>query len=96
MKNMNSSDNDMVVERRTSTFYQNQADLPCIAYNLGDNEICIQNTYQMKEKKCYIIKLAPNERFVSWLTFNQFEDIGFYPVGLRTECCSHFSFLTTG
>jgi hypothetical protein len=29
------------------------------------------------------------------LYFNQFEDIGFYPKGLRIECCSHFTFLTT-
>jgi len=38
----------------------------------------------------------PDEKFVCFLQFNQFEDIGFYPKGLRIECCSHFAFLTAG
>ena len=33
-----------IMVRKTSTFYQQQADLPCIAYNLGDSKLCIQNT----------------------------------------------------
>lgn len=37
-----------------------------------------------------------DEKFVCFVNFNQFEDIGFYPVGLRIECCSHFAYLTTG
>ena len=38
----------------------------------------------------------PDEKFVCFLEFNEFEDIGFYPKGLRIECCSHFAFLTAG
>jgi len=39
--------------------------------------------------------MRPEEKFVCFVSFNQFEDIGFYPVGLRVECCSHFAYLTT-
>ena len=44
----------------------------------------------------YIVNLHPDEKFVCFLQFNQFEDIGFYAKGLRIECCSHFAFLTAG
>ena len=50
----------------------------------------------MATKKKYILQVQRDEKFVCWLHFNQFEDIGFYPHGLRIECCSHFAFLTTG
>jgi hypothetical protein len=50
----------------------------------------------MDEKKKYILKLLPDEKFVCWINFNQFSDIGFFPKDLRIECCSHFAFLTTG
>ena len=30
------------------------------------------------------------------MEFNSFDDIGFFPKGLRVECCSSFAFLTTG
>jgi hypothetical protein len=33
----------------------------------------------MAEKKKYILQIHPEEKFVGWLNFNQFEDIGFYP-----------------
>jgi hypothetical protein len=79
LKSLNSADIDNVVERKSNTFYQQQADLPCIAYNLGDNKIVLQNTYQTEEKKKYILNIAEDEKFVCWLKFNQFEDIGFYP-----------------
>jgi hypothetical protein len=84
------------VERRTNMFYQYQADLPCICYNLGDSKIILQNTLQIEVKRNYIITLPPDEKFVCFINFNQFEDIGFYPKGLRIECCSHFAFLTSG
>jgi hypothetical protein len=72
------------------------ADSPCIAYNLGDSKICLQNTLQIERKQKYILNLNQDERFVCFLQFNQFEDIGFYPKGIRIECCSHFAYLTTG
>lgn len=88
---------ELVLKRNTSTFYQNQADLPVIAYNLGDNKICIQNTLQMVEKKMYILPLKKNEKFVCFLNFNSFEEIGFYPdENLKIESCSHFAYMTTG
>jgi hypothetical protein len=41
MRNINSSDSDDIVERKTNMFYQLQADLPCICYNLGDSKIVL-------------------------------------------------------
>ena len=96
MKNINSSDVDDIVERKTNMFYQVQADLPCICYNLGDSKIVLQNILQLDNKRKYIVNLMPDEKFVCFVQFNQFEDIGFYPNGLRVECRSHFAFLTAG
>ena len=42
------------------------------------------------------MKLDKNEKFLSFLTFKQYSDIGFYPRDIRVECSSHFAFLTTG
>ena len=44
----------------------------------------------------YIVNLHPDEKFVCFLQYNQFEDIGFYAKGLRIECCSQFAILTAG
>jgi hypothetical protein len=46
-------------------------------------------------KKAYIIKIPEHERFLGFVDFNSFVDIGFYPKGLKIECCSHFTYLTT-
>lgn len=35
-----------IIERWSSTFCQQQGDFPCIAYNLGDSKIVIQNILQ--------------------------------------------------
>jgi hypothetical protein len=37
----------------------------------------------------------PTERFLGFVEYNQFEDIGFYPKNLTIECCSSFIFMTT-
>jgi hypothetical protein len=47
-------------------------------------------------KKAYIINIPEDERFVGFVDFNSFVDIGFYPKNLKIECCSHFTYLTTG
>jgi len=70
MRNINSSDQDDIVERRTNMFYQYQADLPCICYNLGDSKIILQNTLQIDNKRNYIVNLLPDEKFVCFLKFN--------------------------
>ena len=70
------------------------ADHPCIAYNLGDSKLILQNTLLVEEKRCYVLELPDEDRFVSFVKFHQFEDIGFYPSNLRIECCSHFLFMT--
>jgi hypothetical protein len=41
MRNINSSDADDIVERRTSMFCQVESDSPCICYNLGDSKIVL-------------------------------------------------------
>lgn len=38
--------------------------------------------------------MQPDEKFVCFIEFNKYEEIGFNPEGLRIECCSHFAFLT--
>jgi hypothetical protein len=50
----------------------------------------------MADKRMYFLHLNPDEKFVWFLDFNQFEDIGFYPANLRIECCAHFCYMTTG
>jgi hypothetical protein len=51
----------------------------------------------MVEKKMYILPLKKNEKFVCFLNFNSFEEIGFYPdENLKIESCSHFAYMTTG
>lgn len=42
-----------------------------------------------------MIELDPQERFVTFVEFNKYQDIGFYPHNLSIECCSCFLFLTT-
>ena len=42
-----------------------------------------------------MIELDPQEQFVTFVEFNKYQDIGFYPQDLRIECCSCFLFLTT-
>lgn len=49
------------VRRETRLFNQQISDLPCIAYNLGDQRVCLINTLQTDTKKKYIIQLDPNE-----------------------------------
>ena len=67
MRNINSSDQDDIVERRTNMFYQYMADLPCIAHNLGDSKVILQNTLQTDSMRNYIINLLPDEKFVCFL-----------------------------
>jgi len=45
--------------------------------------------------KVQIINIHPEEKFISFVEFNLYEDIGFYPSDLAIECCSCFLFLTT-
>ena len=45
--------------------------------------------------KVHIIDIKSDEKFISFVEFNLYEDIGFYPNDLNIECCSCFLFLTT-
>lgn len=49
----------------------------------------------MKKKKVHILELSPNEKFVTFVQFNRYNDIGFYPDDLNIDCCSRFYFITT-
>ena len=72
------------------------SNFPYIAHNLGENKLEIININNVDgEIKSYIYNMQKDEKFVCFVDFNQFEDIGFYPEHLRIECCSFFLFLTT-
>lgn len=86
---------DKVITRYTKQFYQNSSDLPFMAYNLGGQKIILQSFMRPAIKKAYIIKIPEDERFVGFVDFNSFVDIGFYPKNLKIECCSHFTYITT-
>jgi len=47
------------------------------------------------KRKVHILDIHPEERFISFVEFNLYEDIGFYPENLSIDCCSCFLFLTT-
>jgi hypothetical protein len=87
--------NNDIIERSSDQAYQQEGDFPCIAYNLGDSKIVIQSILAQNNEKKFILDLDPEERFVSFVSFKDFEDIGFFPDNLQIECCSHFLFLTT-
>lgn len=65
-----------------------------MAYNLGSQRIALHNTLK-KENNAFILNIPDNEKFVCWISYNSFTDLGFYPNGLRVECCSNFVYLTT-
>ena len=39
--------------------------------------------------------MQEDEKFVSFVQFNNFKDIGFFPYTLKIECCSYFMYITT-
>jgi len=41
------------------------------------------------------VDIEKDERFLGFVEFNSFEDIGFYPTNLKIECCTSFMFMTT-
>ena len=41
-----------------------------------------------------MLELAHHDQFVCWLDFNDDDDLGFYPKGLRIEACSKFAYVT--
>ena len=69
---------------------------PFIAQNLGEKKLEVININNVSgETKSYIVNIPKKEKFVCFVDFNQFEDIGFYPKNLRIECCSFFLYMTT-
>ena len=38
--------------------------------------------------------MEPDEKFVCFLKFNRYEDMGFFSEDLRIECCSSFAYMT--
>jgi hypothetical protein len=68
---------------------------PVIAYNLGDQKIAFHCLIGNHVGKNYLINLEQDERFLGFIEFNSFEDIGFYPTNLAIECCTSFLYMTT-
>jgi len=77
---------------RKSRSQSQTATFPVFMYNIGMRKLVIHNT--LTNGKQYVYELGSHESFVSFVEFNKFEDIGFYPDNLRIEMCSHFCFLT--
>jgi len=65
-----------------------------MAKNIGVNKLTIINVVNTDEPKQYILDLDKNEMFITFTTFNSYEDIGFYPEYLRISCCSSFVYFT--
>jgi hypothetical protein len=38
--------------------------------------------------------MEENEQFIGFADFNSFDEIGFYPLDLKIECCSNFLYMT--
>ena len=73
---------------------QQDANFPFLAYNLGESKIILQNIQEVGTRKAYILNMEPDEKFVCFIKFNKYEDIGFFTEDLRIECCSHIAYLT--
>ena len=59
-----------IVKRDSSMFQHQQADLPIIAYNLGDTKLVLMNTLQTDQKTKFIMQLEKDEKFVCFVQFN--------------------------
>jgi hypothetical protein len=42
-----------------------------------------------------ILDLDPEEKFICFVEFNSYQDLGFFPVNLDIECCAKFLYVTT-
>ena len=63
--------------------------------NLGETKLVIDNLLDPNENKKMILDLDQDEKFVCFVEFNSFQDIGFFPTNLDIECCSKFLFVTS-
>jgi hypothetical protein len=84
------------VTRKSSQYQQQVGDHPYLAYNVGQQKIFVQSTLKIKAKETLILEIPPEERFLSFVQFNKFMDIGFYPDLLNVECCAHICYMTAG
>lgn len=60
------------IERKTTTFYQQNGDHPFLCYNLGSSKIVIQNTLKSGQGKTFILDLLPGDEFISFVKFKSF------------------------
>lgn len=88
-------DGFVTVRRQSDMMNQQVANYPFIAHNLGQQRLVLINQQTTAQPKAHIISIEPDEKFVSFVEFNQYADIGFYPANLNIQCCSGFLFLTT-
>ena len=78
--------------RRVSISQRHMGSFPIMMYNIGLQKIVIQLFIGQGNQMIY--EIPPTERFVNFIDFNTFHDIGFCPNGLRIEACSKVAFLT--
>jgi hypothetical protein len=62
--------------------------------NLGETKLLIDNLLDPKENKKLVLDLELDEKFICFVEFNKFEDLGFFPENLDIECCSKFVYIT--
>lgn len=63
--------------------------------NLGETKLVIDNLLDPKENKKLILDLDQDEKFVCFVEFNSYQDLGFFPQNLDIECCAKFLFVTS-
>jgi hypothetical protein len=80
-----------IVERK-SISQRCLTNFPFFANNVGQQKIIIKST--LKGGLTYVYELPKTERFVNFVEFNKFEDLGFYPGKLRIEMCTNIVFLS--
>jgi len=75
---------------------QQQAQWPFLAYNLGQNRVAfVDMSKQAKEEQIqYIYYLPESFKFISFVDFNNYEDIGFFAEDIRIEGCTNYAFLS--
>ena len=67
-----------------------------MVHNLGESKLIIDVILNPASKRKLVLDLDPEEKFVGFVEFKSYEDIGFYPKHLNIECCSKFLYMTAG
>jgi hypothetical protein len=78
--------------RRKSCIQKVESKFPTMAVSLGQSKLIFTN--MLKNGKSYIFDIPKGQKFLHFVQFNNFSDIGFYPNNLNLELASLFAFIT--